>query len=111
MKGAILMKWLFILLLLCGIAFAQVPVQLGPVPHFQFLDANGHPLANGKLFTYDAGTTNLRNTYADSTGTLQNPDPILLDATGSPSNGGVQTGIWLANLSYKFVAQNSLGVQ
>ena len=105
------MKWLLITLVLSVSAFAQVPVLLAPVPHLQFLDANGHPLANGKLFTYDAGTTNLRNTYVDSTGTTQNTDPIILDATGSPSNGSVQTGVWLANQAYKFVAQNSLGVQ
>src|ERR1039458_9140980 len=100
------MKFLSAILLFCGLSFAQVPVASAPPLHFQFFDSNGVPLANGKLYTYAAGTTTPLNTYVDASGTVQNPDPILLDASGSPSNGSVQTGIFLANLSYKFVAYN-----
>lgn len=99
-------------LMLCAVfAHSQVPVGMAPPLHFQFLDANGNPLANGKIFTYSAGTTTPLNTYADGTGTTQNTDPILLDATGSPSNGTVQTSIFLANNSYKFVGYNAANVQ
>lgn len=101
---------LSLLLLLPALAFAQVPVAMAPPLHFQFFDANGVPLANGKIFTYAAGTTTPQNTYADAGGISQNPDPILLDGSGSPSNGTVQTGIFLANSSYKFVALNSSNV-
>lgn len=101
--------WLFLralaCLLACGVsAFAQVPVALAPVAHLQFLSATGVPLANGKVFTYDAGTVNLRNTYKDSFGIIQNTDPIILDQGG-------YADIWLANQAYKFVVQNSLGAQ
>jgi len=102
-------------LLLCGyfsVLSAQVLVSITPSPYQQFLDNAGKPLAGGKVFTYDAGTTNLRNTYIDSTGTIQNTDPIVLDAAGVPASAsGVEVGIWLANQSYKFCIQNSLGVQ
>jgi hypothetical protein len=99
-----------LIFLAASFAFAQVPVTMAPPLHFQFFDANGVALANGKLYTYAAGTTNLQNTYADAGGVNQNSDPIMLDATGSPSNGSVQTGIFLANLSYKFVAFNQFNV-
>lgn len=91
-------------------AFAQVPVAMAPPLHFQFFDANGVPLANGKIFTYAAGTTTPQNTYADAGGMSQNTNPILLDGSGSPSNGSVQTGVFLANSSYRFFALNSSNV-
>jgi hypothetical protein len=99
------------LLLLCGGAFAQVNVALAPPNHPQFFNSSGLPLSGGFIYTYLAGTTTLSNTYADSTGTVQNTDPILLDASGAPSNGTSQTGIWLANLAYKFCAFDSSMVQ
>jgi len=101
--------WTFVLILLACSCYAdaQVEVTIAPDAHPQFLTATGQPLANGFLYTYAAGTTTLLNTYVDSTGTVQNPDPIPLDSTGSPSNGSAQTGIWLANLSYKFCAYSS----
>lgn len=98
---------LFLFALLSGYCYSQTPVALTPPPHLQFLDASGSPLAGGFLYTYQAGTTTLLNTYAEPTGTIQNPDPIPLDATGAPSNGTVQTNIWLANASYKICAFNS----
>jgi hypothetical protein len=70
------------LLLLCGVSFAQVNVALAPPNHPQFFNSSGLPLSGGFIYTYLAGTTTLSNTYADSTGTVQNTDPILLDASG-----------------------------
>lgn len=83
---------------------AQVPVSLAPVPVQQFSDRNGTPLANGKLYSYAAGTNTLQATYRDSTGVAQNTNPLILD-----SNGRGQ--IWLARLSYKLVLQNAAGQQ
>src|ERR1700724_1728687 len=108
---------LFAALLLACAAFAhsQVPVAIAPNVYPYFIGSLGTsagvPLASGFLYTYDAGTTNQRNTYIDSSGTVQNADPIPLDATGAPTNGSVQTGIWLANQSYKFCAYNAAMVQ
>ena len=36
---------------------------ISPVPKLQFSDQNGAPLAGGLVYTYEAGTTNLRTTY------------------------------------------------
>lgn len=99
-------------LLLCSVfAHSQVTVAIAPDPHPQFLSSTGQVLAGGFLYTYIAGTNTLLNTYVDAGGVAQNTDPIPLDATGSPSNGSVQTGIWLANASYKFCAYNAALVQ
>src|SRR5580698_1922008 len=92
-------------LLLCPrFADAQTPVSMAPPIHFQFLNASGQPLANGKLYTYAAGTTSCQSTYADGLGVTANPCPILLDASGSPSNGSTEVGVFLSNASYRFVA-------
>lgn len=95
---------LFLFVAFTGYCFSQVPVVIAPEPHPQFFNASGTPLAGGFLYTYAAGTTTFLNTYVDAFGIIQNPDPIPLDASGAPSNGSVQTGIWLANASYKFCA-------
>jgi len=103
------------LLLCASFAHSQVPVALAPDVYpiyFGSLGPNaGIPLANGFLYTYQAGTTTLLATYIDSTGTIQNQDPIPLDAIGAPSNGSTETGIWLANTSYKFCAFSATLVQ
>lgn len=77
-------------------------VQLAPVAHQQFLDANGKPLAGGRVFTYVAGTTTQQATFTDATGLAPNPNPVILDAGGFGN-------IWLSTASYKFVVQNAAG--
>lgn len=47
-----------------------------------FTDGAGKPLVGGKLYTYDAGTSTPRPTYADAAGTVQNTNPVVLDARG-----------------------------
>jgi hypothetical protein len=75
---------------------------ISPVPKLQFSDQNGAPLAGGLVYTYEAGTTNLRTTYTTAAETTANPNPIVLDASG-------QADIFLqAGLGYKFLLQNSL---
>lgn len=66
-------------------------------PKQQFFDNNGRPLVNGKLFTYEAGTTTKLTTYKDSGGLSQNTNPIILDYRGECS-------LWIPpNVSYKYV--------
>lgn len=47
-----------------------------------FTDSEGKPLVGGKVYTYDAGTSSPRPTYADAAGTVPNTNPIILDARG-----------------------------
>ena len=95
-------------------AFSQTTILLPP-PKIQFLDNSGHPLAGGFVFTYQAGTSIQQATYTDSTGTIVNTDPIVLDAGGFPSSPfgpGQSAGIYFINgASYRICVQNSLSVQ
>jgi len=70
---------------------------LSPVPVFKGFDNNGQPLAFGKLFTYQGGTTTKLATYTDSTGITPNPNPVILNARG-------EAQIWVPpNVAYKYV--------
>lgn len=87
---------------------AQAQITLAQPPKLQFFNSSGQPLAGGLVYTYAAGTNTQQATYTDYTGNTMNSDPVILDAGGFPTGG---TGIWLGGLCYKFVVQNSLGVQ
>ena len=55
------------------------------------------PLVGGKLFTYIAGTSTKQATWKDSTQSVQNANPIILDSSGIAV-------VWLdPTLLYKFV--------
>lgn len=70
---------------------------------WQFFDSNGDPLAGGKLYIYAAGTTTPATTYTSNLGTVQNTNPIILDAAGRLANE-----IWLTeSLNFKFVLNDS----
>lgn len=90
---------------LCSLSLhAQTPVTLSPSLFQQFFTASGVPLANGCLFSYNAGSTTPAATYTDASGTTQNTNPIILSGGGfTPS------GIWLASQSYRFVLFSSGG--
>lgn len=77
-------------------AMAQVPVALGPEPKAQFFDTTGVPLASGIVCTYAAGTSTPQATYTDSTGMVQNANPIVLDSAG-------RANIWWIGSAYKVV--------
>lgn len=81
----------------CFKAHGQVAVTPFVTSQPQFFDGNGKPLASGCIFTYAAGTTTNQATYTDSTGTVQNANPIILNSGGFPPSA-----IWLSSLSYKF---------
>jgi cytoskeletal protein CcmA (bactofilin family) len=76
---------------------------LMPVAQVQLFDANGVPLALGKIYTYQAGTTTPLATYQDSAGVTANPNPVILDAGGFAN-------IWLLGQAYKIVAHNAADV-
>jgi len=76
---------------------------LSPYVFRQELDNNGNPLAGGKIYTYEAGTTMPKATYTDSTGNTANANPVILDSAGRCS-------IWLGDGGYKFVLKTSADV-
>lgn len=74
---------------------------LAPEPKAQFLDANGAPLAGGKVYTYAAGTTTPLATYTDAGGLAPNTNPIILDARG-------ECNLWYASgTAYKVVLKDA----
>jgi hypothetical protein len=51
--------------------------------HFvQFFDDEGDPLAGGKLYAYEAGTTTPKATYTTEDAGVQHAHPIVLDSSG-----------------------------
>ncbi len=85
-------------------AGAQTPIPPINQPVFRAFDSNGVPLAGGLLYSYAAGTSTPLSTYTDAAGTAPNTNPVVLDATG-------QAKVFMGVGTYKFVLQNSLGVQ
>jgi hypothetical protein len=73
----------------------------------QFLDQNGAPAVGWKLYTYAAGSSSPMATYTTSAGTVQHPNPIIIDALGYSTAGPV----WLATGTlYKFVLMDANNV-
>jgi hypothetical protein len=52
------------------------------IPRKQFFDNNGSPLVGGQLFTYYAGTSTPYTTWQDSSLSVLNANPIVLDSRG-----------------------------
>jgi len=74
----------------------------------QIFDTNGVPLAGGKIYSYQAGTTTPQTTYTTSAGTAAHTNPIILDSGGRVPNGGE---IWLTEAqNYKFILKTSADV-
>jgi len=63
-------------------------------PKLQFFDANGNPLAGGKLYSYAAGTTTPLATYTDYGGGTANSNPVILDSRG-------EANVWFGTGQYK----------
>jgi len=53
-----------------------------PTGKQQYTNNAGVPLAGGKVFTFEAGTTTPKATYLDAAGTTENQNPVPLDARG-----------------------------
>jgi len=70
----------------------------------QLADNNGALLSGGKIYTYQAGSAVLYDTWTSIGQTVLNSNPIILDASGRVPNE-----IWLASgIAYKFILQDSL---
>lgn len=78
--------------------------NLSPLAKQQFFDANGNPLAGGKLYSYAAGTTTPLATYTNSSGFTPNTNPIILDSRG-------EANVWLGTNAYKFKLTTSTEVE
>ena len=80
-------------------------MNLPPVLKQYWTDADGAPLAGGKIYTYQAGTTTPQATYTDQAGGTPNANPVVLDASG-------WAPMWVdPELSYKFVIKDSNDVE
>ena len=76
-----------------------------PSPKFTGFDANGNPLAGGKLYTYVAGTpSDPQTTYSNVELTSPNANPVVLDSAG------VATVFVSAGTSFKYVLKDSADV-
>lgn len=53
-----------------------------PLPEFQPIDLNGHPINNGFVHTYLPGTTTNKLTWQDAGGTIENTNPVQLNSAG-----------------------------
>jgi len=100
------MRALALFLPACAVALAENAASPMPVTKFQALDAHGYPLAGGLVYACAAGSRcpgTPQDTYTDSTGTVKNQNPVVLDGDG-------QANIWLGPNPYKIVVQTAAGV-
>lgn len=81
-------------------------VNLSPIGNgVSFLGLTGLPLAGGRLFSYQAGSSTPLATYTTASGTIANANPIILGTDGRAPNE-----IWLTfGYNYKFILQDSAG--
>lgn len=69
-------------------------------PELQFFDSDGvTPLANGKVFTYSAGTTTPKAAFTTAAGDVELANPVILDSVGKAI-------IWISG-SYQFIVKDA----
>lgn len=74
-----------------------MPAPLFPGINPQFCDAEGIPVAAGKLYSFIAGTDTPQPTYSDVDLAIANTNPIVLNAAGQSA-----TLMYLGETGYKF---------
>ena len=81
--------------------------SIAPYPRFRAAyPGTGNPLAGGQLWTLQPGTSGtgfLKSTYTDSSGTVANTNPVILDANG-------EADVWLSGYT-KLVLTDASGVR
>jgi hypothetical protein len=84
-------------------------VALVQDPILRFTDNTGNPLVGGTLYTTVGGIA--FPTWSDSLGTIQNTNPIVLNARGEiGTNTGVSSPLFVApNVSYTFILSDANG--
>lgn len=70
---------------------------------FQAFDADGNPLASGKLYSYAAGTLTPLATYTTQAGNVANANPVILDSAGRAS-------VWRGAGSYRMILKSAADV-
>ena len=78
-----------------------IAAYLSPLPKFQQFATNGGFLVGGQVFTYAAGTSTPIATWTDSTATVPNSNPVILDSRGSAAI------YLLPNVVYKMVLEDA----
>lgn len=68
----------------------------------RFFDKSNKPLAGGKVYTYEANSTNPKVTWSDEALTVQNTNPVLLDNEG--------TALIFFSGKYRFRIEDKYGV-
>ena len=69
-------------------------------PKLSVFDDNGSPLSGGKVYFYEAGTSTMKNTFADKDGLTTNSNPVILDSRG-------EADVFLDRDPYKVVVTDS----
>lgn len=75
-------------------AFSQDAALIPPAVQ-QFFDSSGNPLASGKVYFYQVGTSTFKDVYNSSAATTSYTNPITLNAGGKPPGGSGIYGIGL----------------
>lgn len=57
-------------------------ISLYPAPKVQYFDDDGTPLNGGKVYFYEPGLPDLKDTYTDEGGLTASTNPVILDAFG-----------------------------
>jgi hypothetical protein len=63
-------------------------VSLLPNGKQQFIDIDGNPLVNGRVYFYVPNTTNPKTTWQDAAETILNTNPVVLDSRGQATIWG-----------------------
>jgi len=76
--------------------------------YLQFFDENGDPLAGGKVYWYEAGTSTPKDTWIDQAESSAAANPVVLDSDGYPDHGSGPNFMWIRG-SYKIIIKDSDG--
>ena len=73
--------------------------SIAPYGKYLGWDLSGEILAEGLLYTYEAGTSTPKVTYTDASGDFENTNPVELDGSGLAD-------VWLGEGGYKFILKD-----